>query len=67
MASAGDASSSSAQATPEAVRPNYLYTAPFIPLILLILPFFETFSTFKLSVSAAMLIGSIYAPVHHIN
>lgn len=63
MASAtGDASSSSAQATPEAVRPNYLYaTAPFIPLILLILPFFESFSTFKLSVPAAMLIGSIYA------
>ncbi|MEQ4922607.1 C4-dicarboxylate transporter DcuC [Proteus hauseri] len=62
VAVAGDAAASSAQVKAEAVRPNYLYaTAPFIPLLLLILPFFETFSTFKLSVPAAMLIGSIYA------
>lgn len=57
--SAGNVSSSSSN---EAVRPNYLYaTAPFIPLILLILPFFDAFSSFKLSVPAAMLIGAIYA------
>lgn len=59
VTSTGDTSSSSST---EAVRPNYLYaTAPFIPLLLLILPFFDTFSSFKLSVPAAMLIGTIYA------
>lgn len=59
VTSTGDTSSSTST---EAVRPNYLYaTAPFIPLLLLILPFFDTFSSFKLSVPAAMLIGTIYA------
>lgn len=62
ISAADNANSDSA--TTAAARPNYLYaTAPFIPLILLVLPFFDAFSGFKLTVPAAMLIGAIYALV----
>lgn len=53
-----------AKADEPKARPNYLYaTAPFIPLILLILPFFGPFKEFSITVPAAMIIGSIYALV----
>ncbi|MEX9747627.1 C4-dicarboxylate transporter DcuC [Providencia rettgeri] len=43
-------------------QPNYLYaTAPFIPLILLILPFMDALKAYQISVPAAMIIGAIYA------
>ncbi len=45
-----------------AERPNYLYaTAPFIPLILLLLPFIDSLKAYQITVPAAMLIGAIYA------
>ncbi|MTC47239.1 C4-dicarboxylate ABC transporter [Providencia sp. wls1922] len=47
-----------------AEQPNYLYaTAPFIPLILLILPFMDALKAYQISVPAAMVIGAIYALV----
>ncbi|MGG4610291.1 C4-dicarboxylate transporter DcuC [Providencia sp. Me31A] len=49
-------------ASEEKERPNYLFsTAPFVPLIILLLPFIESFKEFQITVPAAMLIGAIYA------
>jgi DcuC family C4-dicarboxylate transporter len=48
----------------EQVKVNYLYaTAPFVPLVLLVLANTQWLSGFQINVPAAMLIGSIYAMV----
>lgn len=62
--SGDEANSAVADGSKERVHVNYLYaTAPFVPLVLLVLANTKWLGDFQINVPAAMLIGSIYAMI----